>query len=336
MSDGRALLDPVFHSPLASVLQRFLEGKRAAGYRYRSEAEVLRALDRFLVQTLQSEDPVITNAIVREFVARRGTESETTRGHRLALIRELCRFLVLEEPRTAIPGPRFLGIHPRNFVPRVLTRAEGRCFLEACERLMSRNGSSVRGTVLGTMLVVLYLTGLRAGEALHLTDVDVDLAAGLLHVNDTKFGKSRLVPLAPDLVARLKHCRRTVENHFGDARRDSPFFPAPSGRAYSILALRQAFRQVLADAGIPARSGGRALRLHDLRHSFAVLRLTLWYQRDDNPSALLPALATYMGHVGVASTQHYLQLTEDLMRDITRRQNARFGHLITERTDEHA
>jgi hypothetical protein len=62
----------------------------------------------------------------------------------------------------------------------------------------------------------------------------------------------------------------------------------------------------------------------------------LWYQRDENPSALLPALATYMGHVGVASTQHYLQLTEDIMRDITRRQNARFGHLITESIDEHA
>jgi hypothetical protein len=68
MSDGRALLDPVFHSPLASVLQRFLEGKRAAGYRYRAGAEGLRALDRFLVRTLQSEDPVITKAIVREFV----------------------------------------------------------------------------------------------------------------------------------------------------------------------------------------------------------------------------------------------------------------------------
>jgi integrase len=336
MTARPVLLDPVFHSPLASVLHRFLEGKRAAGYRYRGEAEALRLLDRFLARALRSEDPVITTAIVREFVARQGTESETTREHRLTLIREVCRFLVLEEPRTAIPGVRFLGIHRRTFVPRVLTRAEGRCFLEACERLRNRNGSPVRGPILGTMLVLLYLTGLRAGEALRLTDVDVDLAAGLLRVNDTKFGKSRLVPLASDLIARLKTCRRTVENHFADRRPDSPFFAAPSGLVYSIQALRHAFYQVLRDAGISSRSGGQTLRLHDLRHSFAVLRLTLWYQRDENPSALLPALATYMGHVGVASTQHYLQLTEDIMRDITRRQNARFGHLITESIDEHA
>lgn len=336
MTARRALLDAVFHSPLASVLHRFLEGKRAAGYRYRGEAEALRLLDRFLAGALRSEDPVITTAIVREFVARQGSETETTREHRLTLIREVCRFLVLEKPRTVIPGARFLGIHRRTFVPRVLTRAEGRCFLEACERLRSRNGSPVRGSVLGTMLIVLYLTGLRAGEALRLTDVDVDLAAGLLRVNDTKFGKSRLVPLASDLVARLKKCRRTAQNHLGDRRPDFPFFPAPSGRVYSIEALRHAFHQVLRDAGIPSRNGGRTLRLHDLRHSFAALRLALWYQRDENPSALLPALATYMGHVGVASTQHYLQLTEDLMGDITRRQNDRFGHLITERNDEHA
>jgi integrase/recombinase XerD len=327
---------PVFDSPLAPVLKRFLEGKRAAGYRYRAEAEALKVLDRFLARTLASADPVVTSAIVREFVARRGSESETTRQHRLTLIRGVCRFLALEDPRTNIPGPRFLGIHRPTFVPRVLSRAEGRCFLEACGRLTSRHGSPVRGPILGTALVVLYLTGLRAGEALRLTNVDVDLAAGILRVNATKFGKSRLVPIAPDLIARLKPCQLTVENHFGDREPDSPFFPAPSGRFYSMAALREAFRQVLLDGRISCRSGGRILRLHDLRHSFAVLRLTLWYQRDENPSELLPALATYMGHVGVASTQHYLQLTEDIMGDITRRQDARFGYLITERTDEHA
>jgi integrase/recombinase XerD len=336
MSERRPLLWPVFHSPLAHNLQRFLEGKRAAGYRYRAEAESLRALDRFLARTLRSEDPVITSTDVRAFVARRGTESESTREHRLTLIREFCRFLALEDSRTNIPGRRFLGIHRRTFVARVLTRAEGRCFLEACGRLTSRHGSPVRGPVLGTALVVLYLTGLRAGEVLHLTNRDVNLSAGILRVNDTKFGKSRLVPIAPDLIARLKHCRRKVDNHFGDRDPDTPFFPAPSGRFYSIDALRQAFCQALLDGGIPSRSGGRTLRLHDLRHSFAVLRMTLCYQRNENPSALLPALATYMGHVGVASTQHYLQLTEDIMGDITRRQNARFGYLITERTDEHA
>lgn len=321
---------PTFISPLATAIDRFLEGKRAAGYRYHDEARALGVLDRFLAQKLPADDPVITMEIVRAFVARRGDESETTRQHRLSLIRELCRFLALEEPRTALPGPRFLGIHRRPFVARVLTHAEGRRFLDACDHLASRHGSPLRGPVLGSALVVLYLAGLRAGEVLGLTEADVDLAAGVLRIRDTKFSKSRLVPIADDVVARLQRCHRLVVARLGERSADAPFFPAPSRRVYSISALRDAFHQVIADADIPHRVGGRSLRLHDLRHSFAVLRLTLWYRQHVNLQALLPALASYMGHVGLASTQRYLRLTEDVLEEITRRQHARFGYLVTE------
>ena len=119
-------------SPLASPLQRFLEFKRAAGCRYRDEARALVMLDRFLRTHLAADDPVISLEVIRAYVARRGQESETTRAHRLSLIRQVCRFLALEHPRTAVPGPRFLGICRRTFMPRLLTREEGRRFLQAC------------------------------------------------------------------------------------------------------------------------------------------------------------------------------------------------------------
>jgi integrase len=111
---------------------------------------------------------------------------------------------------------------------------------------------------------------------------------------------------------------------------DAPFFPNRAGRAYSMTALRAAFRQVQAAAGVAAMSGGRRLRLHDLRHSFAVLRLLLWYERGADLDAKLPLLATYLGHVGLASSQRYLQLTEELASEVTRRHQARFGYLIVE------
>lgn len=338
MTSRRPLPTPTFCSPLAAALGRFLDGKRAAGYHYRDEARALTRLDRFLAEALAPADPLITLDIARAFVARHGDESECTREHRLSLLREVCRFLALEDPRTAIPGPRWLAIHRRPTVPRVLTLEEGRRFLGACETLSSRHGSPLRGPVLGSMLVLLYLTGLRAGEALRLTGADVDLATGVVRVRDTKFGKSRLVPIAADVAARLEHCRQTVAHHFRDRSPDACFFPAPSGQHYSLSALRDAFHQVLVDAGIPRRSGGRSLRLHDVRHSFAVLRLTLWYRQRANLGSLLPALATYLGHVGLASSQRYLQLTEDLVAEITARHDARFGHLIITKggADEHA
>lgn len=322
---------PDFSSPVASALRRFLEFKRAAGCRYRDEARALGVLDRFLGAHLAADDPVISLEIIRAYVARRGQESETTRAHRLSLIRQVCRFLALEEPRTAVPGPRFLGIYRRAFVPRVLTREEGRRFLQMCGTLPTRRRSPIRDTVLGTALVLLYLTGLRAGEALRLTNADVDLDAAVLRVRDTKFGKSRLVPVAPDVAIRLRHCRAVVTRHRGPRAPEGAFFPAPSGRRYSLSALRAAFHHVLIAAGIPRWSGGRSLRVHDLRHGFAVLRLLTWCQQDADLGARLPALATYLGHVGLRSSQRYLQLSHDLVGEVMRRHEARFGYLITDR-----
>jgi integrase len=294
-----------FSSPLAGELTRFLHFKRAAGYRYREEARLLQDLDRCLAGQLAPTAPVITRDRVRAYVARRGQESETTRAHRLSWLRQRCRFLALEEPRTALPARGFLGIYRRPFVPRGLTRAEGRRFLRAGARLPAGRCSPLRGVVHGTALRLLYLTGLRAGEARRLTLGDVDLAPGRLQIRGTKFGTSRRVPLAPDLTARLARCTLGV--------------------------WRSSFRLVLAAAGIARQSGGRRLRLHDLRHSFASLRLLLWCEQGADLGAKLPLLATYLGHVGLASSPRYLQLTEDLLGEVTRRHQARFGYLITER-----
>lgn len=329
MSTRPPLPVPTFSSPLADALSRFLAFKRAAGYRYVDEACALRLLDQFLTTALNPDDPVITLDVVRGYVARRGEESETTRAHRLSLVRQVCHFLALEQPRTAVPAPRFLAIHRRPFVARVLSQDEGRRFLTACERLEARRWSPIRGIVLGTALILLYFTGLRTGEVLGLL-ADVDLAGAVLRVRDTKFGKSRLVPLAADIAARLDRCRLTIERHLGARGPDAPFFATASGRGYSHSALAAAFRQVLVRADIPRHSAGRSLRLHDLRHGFAVLRLLVWYQQEADLGAQLPALATYLGHVGLASSQRYLQLTADMADEIVRRHERRFGYLISE------
>lgn len=96
-------------------------------------------------------------------------------------------------------------------------------------------------------------------------------------------------------------------------------------------ALGTTFHEVLASAGIGRDARGRWPRLHDLRHTFAVHRLILWCRQNEDLGSKLPVLAVYMGHVGVASTQRYLRITEDLLGEITRRHQAKFGYLITER-----
>ena len=208
---------PKFTSPLANKLEHFLAQKHAMGYRYREEGRALRELDRFLNTRLSPEDPLITAAIVHDYVARRGDESETTRAHRLTLIREVCRFLRLEDTRTVVPDRRSLRIVRRKFVPRVLSRDEGKRFLQACTELPQGRTSPVRDAVLGTALRLLYLAGLRAGELLRLTHADVDLDAGL-HISDIPSSTSQ----------EWFRLRRTWFSNWCTAERWQPSTSAPA------------------------------------------------------------------------------------------------------------
>jgi integrase len=181
----------------------------------------------------------------------------------------------------------------------------------------------------GTALPLLYVTGLRVGEALRLTIADVDLSRGLLHVRLTKFGKSRLVPISADVMQRLRHCASLVEQRFGPRPGEALFFVGPRGKPVSKSALRASFHDILRRAGI-AQNGGRRPRVHDLRGTFAVHRLLRWYEQNANLEAKLPLLVTYLGHVSLQGTQRYLQLARDIFGEVTRRHQARFGHLIAD------
>lgn len=331
MNDMSNLQPRAFISPLASQIQRFLQFKRAAGCCYREEGRELGVLDRFLASHLTASDPVITEKIIRAYLAHNRVISERTRESRLSLLRQLCRFIALEEPRTVIPPIRFLGIRRNLFVPRILTRVEARKFLKACTCLSKGRGSPLRGMVHGTALILLYLTGIRLGEALSLNLEDVDLFHGVLRIRQSKFGKSRLVPMADDLTNQMQQCRRFVKRFLGIRPPNACFFPGPKGARCTKDALRYSFRKVLAEAAIPWLGPGKGPRLHDLRHSFAVHRMILWYKQDVDLGTKLPLLATYLGHVSLSSSQYYLRLTEDLLGEVTRRYQSRFGHLITER-----
>lgn len=314
-------------SPLGPQIERFLRFKRGLGYRYGREEYRLNVLDGFLAPRLDPEDPVITEDIVRAYVAGNGSDGR----QRLTRIRQLCRFLSLEEPRTAVPPPRFLGMHRKPFTPRILTRDEGKAFLKACLCLPPGRCSPLSGTVNGTVIALLYLTGMRKGEALSLNLEDVDLSNGVIRIRQGKFGKSRLVLMAGDLTKRMKECRQFVDRALGKRHPGECFFPGPRGLRCTPSALQRSFRKVLAHAGIPYLGPGKGPRLHDLRHSYTILRMMRWYEQGADLNAKLPVLSTCLGHVGLASSQHYIRLTKDLLNGVLGRYEARFGSLIQER-----
>ncbi len=312
-----------FTSSIGPQIERFLAHKRALGFSYHREQAFLYELDRFAVR---EQSDFVSESLVRIYLS---TFSQRARPPRLTLIHQLARFLVFEEPRTFIPSTRFLGIRRQRPVIRVLSRAEASRFLDACDHL-PLTSSFVRRVVHGTALRLLLLTGLRRGEALSLKNQDVDLDQSTLHVHG-KFGKTRIVPIASDLTQRLREYRKSVTAELKHHGPNDAFFPCADGqRPTPCKSLYKSFRCVLRTAGIEHGGRGTGPRLHDLRHGFAVLRLLSWYESDADLGAKLPLLATYLGHIGMATSQVYLHMTRDLVGEVIRREMDRFGSLITE------
>jgi integrase len=158
---------------------------------------------------------------------------------------------------------------------------------------------------------------MRVGEALRLCLADVDLDYGVITIRRTKFYKSRLVPLGSDVVQLLRKYLATPgrwNQHY------QPLFQSRQHKRLGHSTIDATFRRLCILAGVHrSDASSRQPRLHDLRHTFAVHRLTEWYRTGANVQLLLPALSTYLGHADLHSTQCYLTMTPELLTEANRR-----------------
>jgi site-specific recombinase XerD len=212
-------------------------------------------------------------------------------------------------------GPQVL----RSFEAYIYSHDELQRLLDATAILESPR-STVDPLTYRTLLLVLYGAGLRPSEGLGLRCCDVDHGERLLAIWDTKFFKSRLVPIGTDLA-------KTVDKHWTARQRlpmpagtRSALFASRTGDVISLGRLEQVFRRLREHAGIRRPPQARwQPRLHDLRHAFAVHRLIAWYREGADVQACLPLLATYLGHVNVSGTQAYLSMTPELLAEASKR-----------------
>jgi integrase len=169
-------------------------------------------------------------------------------------------------------------------------------------------------------LLLLYGAGLRRGEAFRLSAADVDLTNALLTIRGTKFFKSRLVPISPDLANVLRDYARWRASAHPSVGAGSTFFVTKRGEAVRRWNLDNPFRRLREHVGVRRSDGGRFQpRLHDLRHTFAVHRLTEWYRQGADVQRLVYHLSDYLGHVGLRDTQVYLTMVPELLQQAGRR-----------------
>lgn len=207
-------------------------------------------------------------------------------------------------------------------MPHIYTRQEV-CRIMAASKWVG--SLSLRRVVFSTLVGLLYATGLRVGEALKLNLADVDLKQGLVLIRQTKFQKTRYVPLAPSTAGQLILYLRQRRAAGFSQEPSAPFFPSAIGGRYQLPSFTTTFLRIIRRLGLRGPSGQRGPRIHDMRHSFAVSRLLAWHRAGDNLFAKLPTLSTYLGHSTVTGTEIYLHATAELMESTGQRFHDHFA-----------
>jgi site-specific recombinase XerD len=326
MSTKRKVFD--YESPLAPLIKRLVQEKRASGYKYDTPARVLWDLDRFLCGTTVEPDE-LPKPTVMQWLAQNPQEKASTQQRRIILVRQLAQLMTRLGYSAYLP-PKGMG--PRRsyvFSPRILTHAEVRRIMQAVDALPPSPKSPHRHIILPEVFRLLYGCGFRLSEVLNLKNQDVDLTQGVITVRQGKFAKDRLVPPAVDMVERLRNYDEQLEKRALASREpDAYFFPSARQAAWACSTIYHLFRKVLLQCGIPHGGRGKGPRVHDLRHTFAVHRLLRWYEEGADLNAKLPFLVAYLGHKDFTGTQKYLHLTAELFPNLTARMNEQFGGVI--------
>lgn len=299
---------------LQTRVDEYLAERRRLGYQLRSRDTLLASFTRY-VASRHHRGPLTAELMAdwaRQDKWNRGTPGTWT--VRLALLRRFARYLKQFEPDTEIPDESIFGRKPGRLAPHIY-REEEIVELLAAARKLGPHGS-LRPATFEALFGLMASTGLRVSEAIHLRDADVDLKQGILTIRQTKFAKSRQLPLHTSTVVALAHYRRQRARHVPTTV-DTPFFISSRGRRLGQpLGERQAHRVFTAlrnSLGWVNRGAHDAPRLHDMRHTFAVRRMMLWHAERTDVDQMMLALSTYMGHAEIKHTYWYLTGVPELM-----------------------
>lgn len=300
-------------SPLAPHIAAFLRHKRSLNRRYDVEDKALRLFDRYLNEVGVKAIVEINPAILDAFFLSRPRERPRSFNHLVGVVGRLFEWMVEHG---------IIDRSPVTMKPRRRGQARPPCILrlEHAQRLVDiagqfpdRNKAPLRGPTYATIFSLLFGLGLRVGEVARLRWQDVDRDRGILTIRETKFSKSRLIPMGPQLARRLSAFMDMRMERAPGLPAGAPVFSFTGGRPVNPGSISLVFHALVPHLNIPVPAGGTPPHVHDLRHSFAVGRLLRWYRDGGKPADELLKLSTFLGHVDPLSTAVYLTITTELM-----------------------
>ena len=294
------------------VVQRYLDDRRQLGFELKAPATELMRFARY-ADARNHRGPLTQDLIVgwaREHVKQTST---VTAARRLECVRPFAAYYRQFEPASQIPPHGYLGRGHRRLTPHIYSDQEVVQLLQATDRLTPYG--ELRPLTYRTLFGLIAAVGLRLSEALNLTIGDVDLAGSTVTVRNTKFRKSRCLPIHSSVVQALGSYRQS-RDRCHSTKPGEPFFVSKTGAVLPKRTVEEVFLRMQSHLGWQARGDHAAPRIHDLRHTFAVRRLLRWREEGTLIDHGLFWLCTYLGHAKISDTYWYLTGIPELMDSI--------------------
>lgn len=287
---------------MLSRVRAYLTYRRALGFELQSEGTRLLNFARY-ADGLGHRGPLTTELAIR-WASLPQKADRRYWASRLEIIRRFARHLLLSEPKTQVPPRHLLGPAYRRNPPHLYSSREIQQLLRRASQLKGR----LRPHTFQTLIGLLACSGLRISEALNLKTSDVDLEQLVVVVRQSKWGKSRLVPLHPTALPPLRAYVRRRQKLFPLAEQ---FFLAERGVGLTYTTVRSTFRRLR--AGIPYSR--RPPRVHDLRHAFACRVLQRWQASIRGAVHRLAILSRFLGHTQIRDTYWYFSAFPQLLTE---------------------
>ena len=295
-------------TPMVNLAEEYLAYRRRLGYQLRAEGQMLLEFARYADRS--GHRGPLTNELTVRWARLPTKAAPLYQARRLEVVRCFARHRAIFDPRTEIPPEGLLGSAHCRTAPYIYSEAELSTLLAAARRLRSHTG--LRPQTYATMIGLLSCSGLRISEVLKLSRDDIDWEHGTITIRESKFHKSRLVPLHPSAIRALSEYAQMRDRCHPIPQTDA-FFVSDRGSALPYTTFRHTFRRLCKHLPAPPCPGKRGPRIHDLRHSFACRRLLRWYADGANLDHEITALSTYLGHAKVSDTYWYITGIPELL-----------------------
>lgn len=298
---------------LQTALDNYLDIRRTLGFKLRDEGSVLPKFIRYLEDHGSS---FITTELALRWAIQPKEVQPAHWARRLRMVRIFAQFQSAVDHRTEIPSQGLLPYRYHRRTPYIYNDGEISHLLQAANHLSS--AIKLRASTYSTLFGLLAVTGMRVSEPIALDQQDIDLEKRILTIRFTKFGKSRLLPLHPSTVDKLRDYS-SLRNSLIATPKSPSFFISEQGTRLTYCSVRWTFVKLSQEIGLRGPGDTHGPRLHDIRHTFAVKTLLKWYQEGVNVESYMPKLSTYLGHTHVNDTYWYISAIPELLRLATLR-----------------